>query len=71
MSRSRKKVPIVKDRNPFYKKLSNKLIRKYNKVILRLNPEEILVPNKNEFVNQYDVCDYKFFCFGDKSALRK
>lgn len=51
MSRSYKKVPIIKDRNPYCKKCANKKVRK----------EEIDDgSNYKKVYESYNICDYKF-----------
>ena len=60
MSRSYKKVAIIKDNNSFSKKLANKKFRRKSKNIdLEKNSEKLPIKS-NEVINQYDVCDYKF-----------
>lgn len=67
MSKSRKKVAIVKDKTG----------RWYNKVIRRCQNQEIRkiltlvdimdynIPHPNEIVNKYDICDWKFIFEGN------
>ena len=63
MSRSRKKIAIIKDCNPFFKRLSNRLIRKSARDLTLQDPDSVLLPKKCEFVNPYNICDYKFMIF--------
>lgn len=69
MSRSVKKIGIYKDKPTFGKKLGNKKFRRKTKQKIK-NSEEELPIDKSEVINDYDVCDYKFFS-KDKKAKRK
>jgi hypothetical protein len=73
MSRSRKKIAIIKDRNPFFKRLNNRLIRKSGHGLTLQDPDSILLPKKYEFVNPYNICDYKhmIFTWYTKGSIRR
>jgi hypothetical protein len=62
MSRSRKKVAIVKDNSTGYKKIGNRKFRRKTKNKLHNVDEDTIFPeDKSEVTNDYDVCDYKWF----------
>jgi hypothetical protein len=65
MSRSKKKTPIIKQKGI---KEYNKIIRRRNKMRIEqgLDPQEI-----NEIVNQWDICDYRFYSPKDETVTRK
>ncbi len=83
MSRSRKKVPIYKDRG-FRKDSYWKTVRRRYKTIIKGNRDEesLQFPNPKTIVNDYDYCDwlsdcrYKDNCycirtFGRKKCIQK
>ncbi len=57
MSRSIKKYGVIKDKGSA-KSIYNKIFRRVNKQRVPLGKEPKLM---REIVNDYDVCDYKFF----------
>ena len=66
MSRSRKKVPMIKDNGKshrYYKKQAHQTIRAKTRVLLGNSKpyEDLLFPTVkgNELVNAYDICDWK------------
>ncbi len=59
MSRSVKKVPIIKDKNRFAQKLGNRKFRAVNKMRLKHGKEELLLNDKSEVIDDYDVSDWK------------
>lgn len=65
MSRSRKKNPWVKDKTGRW---YNKLFRRVNKQRIKDFKEPKLM---QELVNDYDVCDYKFYNPEEKKYYRK
>lgn len=62
MSRSKKKFPIIKDRPRNYKKSSlywRKIRRVWTSVVKgNRNPEELVLPDPKQVVNDYDYSDY-------------
>ena len=66
MSRSYKKIPIVKD--TCEKQKYNKPFRRANKVRLQQGFTLLLL---NEVVNQHTVSDWKQYKYNDKKAFRK
>ena len=64
MSRSRKKIPVVKDKGD---KSYNKKLRRINKIRINQGKEP---KQMNEVVNQYDVCDW-WFLTDDEKYKRK
>lgn len=57
MSRSWKKVSVVKDQNTYAKRMGNKLFRAKTKDSLSKNQE--LPYDKSEVVDDWDIVDYK------------
>ncbi len=57
MSRSYKKHGIIKDGGGYWKVKSNQIFRRRNKVQLKTGQDFF---QRNELVNQWDICDYKF-----------
>lgn len=68
MSRSYKKIPIYKDRNPYMKKLANRKLRR------RLNAnEECFIGNYKSYkktFESWDICDYYFMGYSKKKLRR-
>jgi hypothetical protein len=62
MSRSRKKISVVKDQNTYAKRLGNKLFRA--KVKDSLSKGKELPYDKSEVVNDWDIVDW--FSFTDE-----
>jgi len=60
MSRSYKKVAIVKQGSKYHKKLSNKRFRKKSKSTNLEQNSEKLPKKPSEITNQYDVVDWIF-----------
>lgn len=63
MSRSKKKIAIVKDHTGRW---YNKVIRRIQKLAIKRikTLEDVLeynIPHPNEIVNKYDISDWKFF----------
>ncbi len=63
MSRSYKKIGIVKDHNKGSKQISKQKIRNaVNQKLRDINLDnDVVLPIEREVVNSYDVCDYKWF----------
>ena len=57
MSRSKKKA-VHKDHNKGMKRMANKALRAATREALHHEKE---MPVMNDVINQYDVCDYRFF----------
>lgn len=71
MSRSRKKYGIIKDGGSWSKQYSNQKFRSRNKhalrsVIVSGDYDELQLFNRNELVNQWDICDWKSHWGGDQ-----
>lgn len=61
MSRSYKKISIIKDHNKGSKQLSKQAIRNKVKQKLKSIDENTVLPIEKEVFNSYNVCDYKCF----------
>lgn len=59
MSRSRKKISVVKDQNTYAKRLGNKLFRA--KVKDSVSKGKELPYDKSEVVNDWDIVDWKTY----------
>lgn len=71
MSRSFKKINIVKDSNSYGKKSGNKMFRRKSKQITSQvgsddDLQDELPVTKSEVINDYDVCDWWFFVEGKR-----
>lgn len=65
MSRSFKKVPGYKDRNPWYKRHANRIVRR------RQNWRKIgSGKDYKKLVCSYDICDWSWFYFTDKEIIK-
>lgn len=71
MSRSKKKVGIYKSKATFGKKWGNRKFRRKSKQKAKKPDEDTMFPeDKSEVINDYDVCDWKWFT-DDPKAKRK
>lgn len=61
MSRSYKKIPIIKDKPTEGKKQGNKSFRRKSKIKIKDERYDELPYDKSEVINDYDVSDYWFF----------
>jgi hypothetical protein len=69
MSRSRKKVPIIKDSsNSANKKTASRRARRVAKVAVKKDKE--IIPVNKEVTNQYNVCDH-FIMASNKEDAKK
>lgn len=64
MSRSRKKIAIVKDHTGRW---YNKVIRRRQNQVVRgiqtlIDMLDYVIPHPNEIVNKYDISDWRIFC---------
>lgn len=67
MSRSRKKVPIYKDKG-FKHSVYNKIFRRVNKQRLHEGKDMIAL---RELINDYDICDWVWYDEGNEKLYRK
>ena len=67
MSRSRKKVPIYKEKR-HKANVYNKIFRRVNKQ--RLHEEKELIALR-ELINDYDICDWTWYNEDDPKMYRK
>lgn len=70
MSRSYKKNKIVKDKPTRGKRIGNKLFRRKSKLDVK-SDKEILLIDKSEVINDYDVSDYRMIGMGAKLKGKK
>ena len=62
MSRSFKKVSIVKDHNKGSKQISKQIVRAAEKRgLINYLDEDLDIPNEKSLYCSYNVCDYKWF----------